>query len=307
VIRIARAGLASVQDLGRFGHLGSGIAWNGAADGYAAKVANGLLGNRPDAPLIEIVALPFQMLASTELHVCVTGAPANVVAGGDRVPEWRVLKLSAGATLRIDTIRQGLRTYVGIRGGITANGFLGSCAPDSAVPLGRLLVTGDELKVGPEPDSASGFGRVAADHIPKYGSPWTLDVLDGPDASWLVRGLEGLCAAEYRVRTDSNHAGIRLDGPPMMSGSRRELFSRGVTVGAVQLLPSGQPLILGRGNSVTGGYPVVAVVSRTHTDLLGQLRPGDTVLFRATDILSAIDGARAQGRTLAGYFSSVPA
>jgi biotin-dependent carboxylase-like uncharacterized protein len=306
VIKVTKAGLATVQDLGRFGHLGSGIAWNGAADGYAAKVANGLLGNQSNAPLIEILALPFKMVASTELLLCVTGAPANVFVGGHRSPQWRVLTLPAGATLGIDTIRHGLRTYVGIRGGIEAEGFVGSCAPDATVPLGRPLKTGEELMVGREPASAVPSGYLKADQIPRYGSPWTLDVLEGPDVSGFVRGLEQLCATEYRVQTDSNQAGIRLEGPPLGSRSRRELLSRGVTVGAVEVLPGGQPLILGQANSVTGGYPVLAVVARTHTHLLGQLRPGDRVLFRAIDIRSAVDAVRLQGQLLAGCFSQVP-
>jgi len=42
---------------------------------------------------------------------------------------------------------------------------------------------------------------------------------------------------------------------------------------------SGQPLIFGPDHPVTGGYPVIAVLTRQDADHAGQLRPGATVRF----------------------------
>ena len=106
------------------------------------------------------------------------------------------------------------------------------------------------------------------------------------------------------MRADSNHVGVRLDGPPLAIRFQQEMLSRGVAVGAVEILPDGRPLILGRGHSVTGGYPVAAVVSRTQTDLLGQMRPGDRVRFRAIDLQSAIDEARFRHLEAAAYLGA---
>lgn len=304
VITVAKVGIAAIQDLGRVGQLGSGISWNGAADGYAAKTANSLLGNRRNAGLIEITALPFRLVTSEDLYICVTGAPARVTVDGVSVPHWRVQRLAARSHLSVDTIRQGLRTYVAIGGGIAAAMTLGSCAPDFAVPIGRLLVKGDELTVGEASLEPPNLDALPASYIPTYGSPWTLNVCVGPDASLVEFGLDRLCDAEYQVRADSNLVGIRLDGPALADGQRPELLSRGVVVGAVEILPSGLPLILGRGNSITAGYPVVAVVARMDIDLLGQMRPGDAVRFRALDLDDAVRKGRSQSESYATYFRS---
>lgn len=292
MITVTKPGISSVQDLGRLGQLGRGISWNGAADGFAARLANALVGNEFGAPLIEIVAMPFEMVGARDLELCVTGSPARVIADGVVVDQWHVHRLPAGANWRLDTIRGGLRAYLGIRGGVVTQEVLGSCAPDAAVPIGGRLVAGDQLQIGGEPPTKARDEIVATSIVPSYGSPWTLDICPGPDALAFAAPMDRLCSEEYVVRTDSNHVGVRLDGAPLAGRLRQEMLSRGVAVGAVEILPDGRPLILGRGHSVTGGYPVAAVVSRTQTDLLGQLRPGDRVRFRAIDLQSAIADAR---------------
>ena len=64
----------------------------------------------------------------------------------------------------------------------------------------------------------------------------------------------------WRVGPASNRVGIRLDGPPLARLDRGELLSEGVVTGAIQVPPSGQPILLGPDHPTTGGYPVLAVV-----------------------------------------------
>ena len=49
--------------------------------------------------------------------------------------------------------------------------------------------------------------------------------------------------------------------------------------GAIQVPSSGLPLIFGPDHPVTGGYPVIAVLTDQDADHAGQLRPGGTVRF----------------------------
>ncbi len=50
--------------------------------------------------------------------------------------------------------------------------------------------------------------------------------------------------------------------------------------GAVQVPPSGLPVILGADHPVTGGYPVIGVATEAGSDRLAQCRPGDQVRLR---------------------------
>jgi allophanate hydrolase subunit 2 len=81
------------------------------------------------------------------------------------------------------------------------------------------------------------------------------------------------------VTAASNRIGIRLEGPALERARTGELLSEGVVTGAVQVPPSGQPIILGPDHPTTGGYPVIAVVTADDLPLTGQLRPGTRVRF----------------------------
>ena len=50
--------------------------------------------------------------------------------------------------------------------------------------------------------------------------------------------------------------------------------------GAVQVPPSGLPVVFGADHPVTGGYPVVALLTDAAADLAAQLRPGQRVRLR---------------------------
>ena len=80
--------------------------------------------------------------------------------------------------------------------------------------------------------------------------------------------------------TGGDLVGIRLDGPVLDRARDDELPSEPMTPGAVQVPPEGRPVILMADGPVTGGYPVVAVVTDAALDLLAQARPGTRIRFR---------------------------
>lgn len=58
-----------------------------------------------------------------------------------------------------------------------------------------------------------------------------------------------------------------------------ELPTEAISLGAIQVPPSGQPVIFLPDHPVTGGYPVVAVVHDADLDLAAQVRPGQRIRF----------------------------
>jgi antagonist of KipI len=59
--------------------------------------------------------------------------------------------------------------------------------------------------------------------------------------------------------------------------------------GAIQVPPSGEPILLMADRQTTGGYPQVAIVISADLPLAGQLAPGDWIEF----VVCALDEARA--------------
>ena len=56
--------------------------------------------------------------------------------------------------------------------------------------------------------------------------------------------------------------------------------STGWPLGALQVPPSGQPVLFMADHPLTGGYPVVASVASHHLDRAGQLPIGSRIRFR---------------------------
>jgi allophanate hydrolase subunit 2 len=145
---------------------------------------------------------------------------------------------------------------------------------------------GQILRIGSTPLGVRCYlslGHQPASHngpIPQFATNYTLRVTPGPQYDWFPsRELPA-----YAVTQDSNRRGIRLTGPPLTQAIPRELITEGVTAGAVQIPPSGEPVILFIDQQTTGGYPKIAHVITADLPILGRLRPGDTVTMRWVDL-----------------------
>jgi allophanate hydrolase subunit 2 len=112
----------------------------------------------------------------------------------------------------------------------------------------------------------------------------------------LFDGLIRYTAAEprqelrYTVTNEVNRRGIRLQGPALEPG--HEMITEGVNAGAIQVPPSGQPLIVFYDQTTTGGYPKLGTVIRADLDRLGQLRPRDTIRLQWIAVEDALQLAR---------------
>jgi biotin-dependent carboxylase-like uncharacterized protein len=269
MIEVLEAGpLATVQDLGRPGYAALGVARSGAFDRAALQLANRLVGNPEAAAGIEMTLGGLRFVA----HAPVTVALAGAVCPG--APDWgTAVTLPAGAEVRLGAPRDGLRSYLALRGGLAVPAVLGSRSTDLLSGLGpEPLRAGTRLPVG-EP---------SGEMVAALGSPQRMSGLlrirFGPRDDWFTaEARRRLVRAEWTVRPDSDRIGVRLSGPSLDRVRTGELPSEPMLPGAVQVPPEGRPIIFGPDGPVTGGYPVIAVVA----DLgpVAQLRPGDTVRF----------------------------
>ncbi|MGY4098936.1 5-oxoprolinase subunit C family protein [Nocardia sp. R16R-3T] len=300
-ITVTTPGITAIQDLGRRRASRIGQLTGGALDQYSAEVANTLVGSARTAPLLELVALDFGAVASTDLLVAVTGAPADVRVDGVGRVQWQPFIWAAGTELTIGGIRDGLRVYLAVHGRISANYLLDSCAPDPVLGFGRQLSAGANIDVevdGPLLDHPHFRIPLFSFDIarPAFIGSWTIDVTDGPDIAEFGSTATRLFETSFVVGDNSNHIGLRLnpDGAVPQRGSRTEILSRGVPIGAVEVPAGNELLVLHRGRGVTAGYPVLAVVTATSLSRLGQARPGQRIQFRHISIPDAVRRYRAQ-------------
>ena len=114
-------------------------------------------------------------------------------------------------------------------------------------------------------------------------------MLPGPRRDWFTDDAwRTLLTTDWQVSSDSNRVAVRLDGGRLERSTTEELPSEAMVRGAIQVPSSGLPLIFGPDHPVTGGYPVIAVLTDRDADHAGQLRPGGTVRFTlARELLPA--------------------
>jgi biotin-dependent carboxylase-like uncharacterized protein len=299
-ITVLQAGWAVIQDLGRPSLDNIGIPVNGAADQYSATVANLLVGNAATDPLIEVTLSDFAFVASFPLLVSVTGASCGVFVAGRRNRQWEPLSVAAGDQVIVRNIRNGIRVYVSIHGELQADQVFGSCAPDSLLGVGRHLRAGAEVLISSDyralehPFSVQPLFLLSPE-IPCFGSPWTIEVTDGPETGEFADSVQILYSSDYVLSPRSDHIGLRIAGPKPVRSLTGEVLSRGVPIGAVEVPPSSpELLVLQRGRPVTAGYPVVAVATRAALSPLSQVAPGDVVRFRRCSLDDAITTYRRQ-------------
>jgi allophanate hydrolase subunit 2 len=109
-----------------------------------------------------------------------------------------------------------------------------------------------------------------------------LPILPGPRLDWFTEtSWSALTTVDWTVTADCDRVAVRLEGAGLERNRSDELPSEGLVRGAVQVPASGQPLIFLSDHPVTGGYPVVAVLTDRASDHAAQLRPGETVRFEA--------------------------
>ena len=272
---LAPGPLTTVQDDGRPGQAALGIGRSGACDRGAARLANRLVGNPVDAAVLEVTLGGLAVRAGTDLLIVTTGARCP------GAPHAAPVVLRRGAELRLGTPASGLRSYLAVRGGIAVPPVLGSRSTDLLAGLGPPVVTaGAVLPVG-EPAAPLPGVDLAPVAEPPAGAV-TVPVLPGPRTDWFGdAGWAALTGRPWQVTSDSNRVGLRLDGAPLERLRDGELPSEGMVRGAVQVPPSGTPVLFLADHPVTGGYPVIGYVPDADVDRCGQLRPGQSLRFTA--------------------------
>ncbi|MGN8048487.1 biotin-dependent carboxyltransferase family protein [Curtobacterium sp. 22159] len=278
----------SVQDLGRAGFSDTGLGTAGAADRGAAALANRLVGNRPEAAVLEALLGSVTLRSDAHVVAAVTGAPCPVTLerADGRVrgaAAYEVLTLAPGDVLRIGTATAGLRSYLAVRGGLAVEPVLGSRSWDSLARLGPPPVAvGDLLPVGDAAGSWPLVDAVAPPLLPVPGEPVVLEAVAGPRDDWFTPEWRTvLTDQDHHVTPDSDRVGVRTTAArPLVRAVAGELPSEGVETGSLQVPPEGHPVLFLADHPVTGGYPVVAVLTPAAVDRAAQLRPGDAVRFR---------------------------
>ena len=284
MLRILDPGiLTTIQDAGRRGYQAYGVPVSGAMDLPALRAANKLVGNAPDDAALEIHS-PVALQTDAPHLIALTGTDARFEINGRVLPMWMSVFVRAGATIEIAPKRAGRWIYLAIHGGIDVPRVLGSKSTFLRGKFGglegRALAAGDQIPVGAPTlgDLVAAAGRGANDRAYRQSE---IRVILGPHDDWFApEAIAALTREEYIVSETADRMGYRLRGAVLSRQRTQELVSCGVPLGAIQVPPDGQPIVLMADHQTTGGYPIIATVITEDIARVAQSVPGERLTFR---------------------------
>lgn len=312
--------LTTVQDAGRTGYAAQGYRACGAADSYAYRLGNALIGNTPGAAVLECTLRGAALRFETDTVFALTGAESPATLDGAPVPYYVPLFAKAGSVLQMGMASAGLRSYLAVGGGIATLPVLGSRSTDLKCRIGglagRKLEKGDTLPTG-VCDAAALWQTITArqlnrplrekrittaPHPVRMLGAQTLPLLRavaGPqDAAFTADGLRTFTHGVYKLTPNCDRMACKLAGTAVAMKNGADILSDGIAAGSVQISADGQPIVMLADHQTTGGYAKIATVISADLPALAQLRPGQAVAFTFVTPTQAVRAARQHAQIL---------
>jgi len=282
VIVIKQGLLDSLQDEGRFGYQHLGINPGGSMDPIAARFANILVANESACAVMELHFPAASLLFEERSIIAVTGADFSPVINDDPVEINSAIIIPEKSVLKFNRYKDGCRCYIGIHGGWNAELWLKSYSTNTKVSAGgyagRSLRKNDVIQVNRSPASfrmteqfASSHQVIKIDLSHLYSQTKEIRCVAGSEYDWLDDDSKTkFQSSAYAITSESDRMGYRMNGQALKNVNG-DLVSTAVTRGTIQLLPSGQLIILMADHQTTGGYPKIAHVISADLPKLAQM------------------------------------
>jgi antagonist of KipI len=291
--------LDTIQDTGRYGYQHLGINPSGAMDTFAATIANILAGNEKNEAVVELHFPASSFLFQQKCMIALSGADFQATLNNEPIQLNTTIVAGENSILEFKQFCHGERCYLAVHGGFDIEQWLNSYSTNLKAAAGgyngRQLRKGDVLYLQePQFNFAS--------YTDLFILPVSVDVSAIYDHSPLIRCIEGneydwldeeskkiFSSCSFHISMRSDRMGYCLEGNNLITSVNTQLISSAVTKGTVQLLPSGQLIILMADHQTTGGYPKIAHVMSADIPKLAQMRPNRIVQFEFITLAEAED------------------
>ena len=278
-------------------------------DRRAYVIANLLVENDPNAPVLEFALAGPLLRFTTKTIIAITGADFGATIDGENAPRYTALMVKRGSILRFGAAKTGCYGYLAIAGGsVRIPEIMGSRSTNLKCEFGgwkgRTLMTGDYLP----------FVTKGVDFLPNLGSH-RLDagnddafygfandevlarVVPGPQEDLFTEeGIEAFYSQTYTTTAKCDRMGYRLDGPEIETRNGSDIISDGIAFGAVQVPSHGRPIVMLADRQTTGGYAKIGTIATVDIPKLVQRPPGSRVRFEPVTVQQAQELLRQEAR-----------
>lgn len=263
----------TIQDHGRFGYRANGVPISGPVDRFAYTMLNDLLGNKPSSAVLEIWLGGLELICLSDCEIAVTGAKVNIHVDGTTQEMWKVIRVKVGQMVKLGQAEEGIISYLGIRGELEVEMWLGSASVYLKGKMGRPFKKGDTIIGMPTKGLIQGLVLVER---PVYSQKLTVEIWPSVHRSLFKNeNFEG----PYRLKS-GDRMGYLFEGPPIEFHSSGDILSEAVEPGTIQANNKGQLIVLMADAQTTGGYATLGKIVEADLWRVAQLRPGGEIRLR---------------------------
>ena len=274
MIKVLKEGLfTTIQDIGRFGYKNIGVPVSGSMDQTSAKLANLLLGNDESSAVLEMTLVGPTLEFMNDTYISITGADMNPSLNKQKVLQNKPLFVNKGDILYLSHSSNGMRSYLGIKGGFNSEKKLGSKSFYRGITKREKLIKNDKIKFAKVTSSPMKMNKSINDF--KINRKNKINVFKGPEFDLLDSNSKDIIFNTDFTIGVNNRMGYNLVEP--IQNSISSIISSPVMPGTVQLTPSGRLIILCRDCQTSGGYPRVLQLDKSSMDSLSQKTIGETI------------------------------
>ncbi len=268
---------SSIQDLGRLGLRKFGVPVSGAMDQQAAGMANLMLGNEPDAAVLEITLQGPKMKFTGPTQIAITGADLSPDLDGVKLENYKIYNVKSGQVLSLGGRKTGYRAYLAVKNGFQTEMLFKSRSWSPGITAHNRLERGMKLPfLGSETRSSEKNAGVKPD---AYITSAVIEAFRGPEWELLSTSeKEILEKGHFSAAKESNRMGIQFQ--EKLENSLQPVLTGPVLPGTVQLTPSGILIVLMRDGQTTGGYPRILQLSEAGINTLAQKLPGEKLQLK---------------------------
>lgn len=282
MLKVVKSGFyTTIQDSGRFGYRAFGVPISGSMDSYSSHYANSILGNDRDCAVLEITMSGPELHFQEPTQIAIAGADLTPKLNGKLISNNQVIDIKFNDVLSFAGLKNGLRCYLAINGGLQSEVYLGSRSMYNTISESDTINVGEEIYYEKSPsNSIKTYSNLKYDH--DLLSTKILEVENGPEYNELPQELKNkLSKLQFKVSKFNNRMAYQLE--PLMSNTIETILTSPVLPGTVQLTPNGNLIILMRDCQTTGGYPRVLQLTERSLNIISQKRQGEKIFFRLTN------------------------
>ena len=289
---IKRAGInTTFQDKGRANLYHIGIPFSGAMDNRNFLLANKLVDNKDNLPVIEFAYQgPLIKFNGDKITIAITGDVIFKLIKKDKETFgkcYQTYQLEDGDEIDILSTNKSVYGYLAISGEFDLKFQWGSCSINTKANIGSN--NGNKLSDGQKINIRKINLNQRNKKVNYLNSKIeNIRVIKGTNFDYFSEeGKKNFFEKQFIVSKLSDRMGMRLEGPKIENIVNTNIKSEGLLKGVVQVPADGNPIIMLSDHGTIGGYPKIGVVASVDYDRLVQISPGSKIKFKEINLSDA--------------------